>query len=108
LSIDGISGGQLQFSTGGNTKWNIYNPNSGADLGFNYAPTGTLALYLTSSGNVGIGTTSPNAKLQVASGDAAITAQGNGIILRATNGSNCYRLTVDNAGTLSTALVSCP
>jgi len=60
-----------------------------------------------SSGNVGIGTT-PNARLHVAGGDVAITTQGNGIILRATDGTNCYRVTVNNAGTLSTTLVACP
>ena len=61
-----------------------------------------------SGGNVGIGTTAPNAKLHVSAGDAAITTQGNGLILRATNGPNCYRLTVDNAGVLAQALVPCP
>ncbi|MBI2647601.1 hypothetical protein HYW99_03930 [Candidatus Woesearchaeota archaeon] len=60
------------------------------------------------TGNVGIGTTSPNAKLQVVDGDAAVTTQGNGLILRATNGANCFRLTVNNAGTLSTTAIACP
>ena len=59
-------------------------------------------------GNVGIGTTSPNARLHVSGGDAALTTQGNGLILRATDGANCYRVTVNNAGILTTTLVTCP
>lgn len=41
-------------------------------------------------------------------GDAAITTQGKGLILRATTGTNCYRITVNSSGSLSTALVTCP
>jgi hypothetical protein len=62
----------------------------------------------SNGGNVGIGANSPTAKLQVTGGDAAISTQGNGLILRATNGPNCYRLTVDNAGALTPALIACP
>ncbi|HEX3144001.1 MAG TPA: hypothetical protein VHQ64_08520 [Pyrinomonadaceae bacterium] len=61
-----------------------------------------------SSGNVGIGTNSPNAKLQVTSGDVYVQTQGKGIILRATDGSSCFRVTVNNAGTLSASSVTCP
>ena len=41
-------------------------------------------------------------------GDMAIKTQGTGLILRATDGANCFRVTVNNAGTLSTASVTCP
>ena len=67
-----------------------------------------MRMTFNTNGNVGIGTTGPNAKLHVAGGDVAITTQSNGVILRATDGPNCYRVTVNNAGTLSTAAVTCP
>ncbi len=71
---------------------------------------GTLGNFMTvqGDGKVGIGTENPNAKLQVSGGDAAISSQGSGMILRATDGPNCYRVTVNNAGALAAALVTCP
>ena len=60
------------------------------------------------AGNLGIGTTGPGSKLQVVGGDAAISTQGNGLILKATDGANCFRVTVNNAGTLSAGSVTCP
>lgn len=65
-------------------------------------------LTLQKNGDVGINTDMPKARLHVVGGDTAITTQGNGLILRATAGPNCYKVTVDNAGVLTTALVSCP
>ena len=59
------------------------------------------------SGNIGLGTTNPTTKLQVV-GDVSISQQGKGLILKATNGDSCFRVTVDNTGQLSTSPVSCP
>ena len=42
------------------------------------------------------------------SGDFSIKTQGKGMILRATDGANCYRVTVNNAGVLSTGAATCP
>ncbi len=41
-------------------------------------------------------------------GDLNIPGTGRGIILRATDGMNCFRVTVNNSGTLQTTLVTCP
>ena len=54
------------------------------------------------TGFVGIGTPTPKAKLEVANGDIAVTAVGSGIILKANNGENFYRITVDNTGKINT------
>jgi len=71
----------------------FFKNNSGVDLA-------TLA----DNGNVGIGTTSPSAKLTVASGDVEVTLNTKGIILKSPDGTR-YRITVANGGSLtSTAL----
>jgi hypothetical protein len=77
-------------------------------IGANASVIQSNSLVLGNSVNVGIGTTAPNAKLQVTSGDVYVQTQGKGIILRATDGTNCYRVLVNNTGTLATTLVTCP
>lgn len=72
---------------------------------------GTLINIKWNTGNVGIGTqgsSSATAKLQVGGGDAAISTQGAGLVLRATDGANCFRVTVNNLGVLSTSPATCP
>jgi hypothetical protein len=61
----------------------------------------------TADTRVGIGTTAPRAKLEVAAGDVYLNGAANGVILRAPNGA-CFRLTVANGGALATAAVACP
>jgi len=69
----------------------------------------TLAACLApaAGANIGVGTSLPGARLQVAGGDAYVSTVGNGLILRSPNG-NCFRMTVSNAGTLGSAAVACP
>lgn len=62
---------------------------------------------ITSSGNVGIGISSPVSKVQVQDGDIYIQDSSRGIVINA-SGTNCYRITVNNSGTLATNLITCP
>ena len=61
-----------------------------------------------STGFVGVGTDSPAARLHVQSGDIYIGGAGQGVILKAPNGTTCSRLTIDNGGALHLTTVACP
>ena len=60
----GVSSVGLQFRTNSNNRFKIETPSASADLAF-YAGGTTETVRLTSSGNVGIGTTSPLCKTEV-------------------------------------------
>ncbi len=50
-----------------------------------------------------------NGLVEIKSGDLSISKTGYGIILKATNGDHCFRVTVDDSGQLQTsAIVPCP
>ncbi|MFH2143907.1 MAG: hypothetical protein ABIJ97_15895 [Bacteroidota bacterium] len=100
---------------GGTPMFNINNPTGSNDVNLTGVQNGNMNFLTTNTqrmtirgnnGYVGIGTTTPKAKLEVANGDIAVTAIGSGIILKATNGENFYRITVDNKGKLSTKLIA--
>lgn len=57
--------------------------------------------------NVGVGASTPAAKLQVNSGDIYVDTVGSGIILRSANGI-CWRVTVGNTGAFTSASTTCP
>jgi hypothetical protein len=74
-------------------------------------PNGDVAMLSTntrlaidSSGNIGIGNTSPTSKLQVTNGDIEVETIASGLILKSPDGTR-YRVTVANGGTLSVAAV---
>lgn len=62
----------------------------------------------TSSVNVGIGLTTPAAKLEIKGGNFYNTTGGNGIILKSPNGAICALITINNGGGIATSTVACP
>jgi hypothetical protein len=57
---------------------------------------------------VGIGTTEPQARLQVNQGDIYVGSPGQGIILKSPNGATCRKMTINNAGNPVSTAVPCP
>jgi hypothetical protein len=99
------------------TSWSIGADNSDEDkLKFNLyldQLTGSSPSYgdnfmtITTAGNIGIGTSSPEAKLEIADGDIYIKDINKGIIMTSPDG-QCWRGTLNNAGVLTFAAVACP
>jgi len=83
--------GKIHFQTSGTEKWTFYHDGSENSIKFNKNGTGTI-LYLASSGNVGIGVTSPLDKLDVngtarlrgmsSSSGTDVVVDGNGTLYR--------------------------
>ena len=78
--------------------------NGGFEIDAAGIPGGRMSVL--ESGNVGIGTAAPNAKLQVEGGSVYITAAG-GLVLRSPNGA-CWSVSANNGGALTTLSIPCP
>jgi hypothetical protein len=72
------------------------------------SPTyGENIISIATNGDVGIGTSSPTARLKVADGDIYISDINHGIIMKSPDG-QCWRGTLDNSGNLSFTSINCP
>lgn len=75
------------------------------------ALNGNTAVMVAKVANQNVTVTGPGlfqvSGVGIFSGDLRTQNQGAGVIMRATDGANCYRVTVNNAGALSTAAVGC-
>ena len=101
----------VMYYDSGTNKFRCYQAGAWVDCvgtgGAGYWAVSGNNIYNTNTGNVGIGTSSPNFKAVVAGGDAYISQQGKGLILRDVDGPNCHRITVNSAGILLIKAVSC-
>ncbi len=61
----------------------------------------------TPNGKFGFGTLNPGSTLTVGGGDINVMDIGSGIIMKSPNG-NCWRVTVNNSGTLISTSITCP
>lgn len=114
-----VNDSQVRFFTGNTANqpsmnhWNIgmdSNPTIYKnDFTIKYGLNGANPhLVIKETGNIGIGTTTDiNSKLQVKGGDVYIDDISSGIILKSPNG-NCWRVTVDDSGSLVRTPITCP
>jgi hypothetical protein len=104
------AGGGMVLSTGAESPFNYWAPGYNGAIVMQIAGTEYMRVdgdRYGYQGNVGIGTPSPNSKLQVTGGDVYIQSAANGLILRSPGGS-CYRVTVANGGGLVSSPMACP
>ena len=76
-------------------------------LSFTAANIQDGVLLLTKEGNVGLGTTTPRARLHLPDGDVYLEAPNHGVIMTSPNG-QCWRMTVSDEGEPRFEAITCP
>lgn len=59
------------------------------------------------NGNIGLGTNTPTAKLQIENGDVYLSDVNSGIIMKSPD-LNCWRVQVENDGSFKSTAIACP
>lgn len=74
---------------------------------FSWSNRREAKMLMSAEGYLGIGTTRPKAKLQIADGDIYIEDINKGVIMRSPNG-QCWRMNIDNNGNTVNTAINCP
>ena len=97
----------IHFYVGKNPSFNSFP----TDIRFETTGTDEIEraerMRIDENGNVGIGTTAPKAKLEIADGDIYISDITQGIIMKSPDGT-CWKGTMDNSGSLNFVMIDCP
>jgi|GEM_PF-1428645 len=115
LFIDGVDGdfsgmdyaSLIQFNDLSLELSNRSNSQINFGVGGDYFSQEHIKMSILHTGNVGIGTTEPAAKLQIADGDIFISDIDRGILMKSPDG-QCWRGTLDNMGILNFEPINCP
>ncbi len=93
---------------GANTDVGADNLTNATAIGANAVVSQSNALILGNNASVGIGTSTPKAKLDVTGGNILVGSPGQGIILKSPNGATCRLLSIDNTGAMVLSAITCP
>ena len=94
----------LLYKTQGTDRWSIGVREFNNSLRFTPGYyTGIPSMVINTNGNVGIGTTNPIKKLEVANGSILVSDSTCGLILKSPDGTK-WLIKVDNSGNLSTSI----